>query len=57
MMDWEKAEEYLNKMIAEYAAIGSRGLLALQLTLLPLKNRFDSGERTVQLYDEIMECE
>lgn len=55
--DWDKAESYLNKTIAEYAAIGMPGRFALQLTLIPLKKRYDDGERTQELYDEIMECE
>ena len=57
MMDWNEAENYLNMLIAEYTAIGWPGIFGLQMTLLPLKKRFDSGERTQELYDAIMECE
>lgn len=56
-MDWERAEAWLNQMIAAYAALGPAGSFGLYLTLLPLKRRFDTGERTQALYDEIMECQ
>lgn len=55
--DWSKAEDYLNLLIAEYANLGFAGYFGLNLTLLPLKRRFDGGERTDELYKEIMECE
>ena len=45
-MDWERAESWLNKLIAEYVALGWAGSFGLRLTLLPLKQRFDAGERT-----------
>lgn len=54
---WKEAEDYLNMLIAEDTAIGLAGYFGLQLTLLPLKKRFDDGERTIELYDEIMNCE
>ena len=55
---WRPAVEHLNAVIAEYALlIATGGLLALCLTLLPLKKRYDAGERTPELYDEIMQCE
>lgn len=57
IMDWDKAENYLNMLIEEYKSIGCTGLFALSLTLIPLKNRLDKGERTESLYNEIMECE
>lgn len=57
MIDWKKAAVHLNMVIAEYCAIRASGTFALNLTLLPLKQRLDGGERTVELYTEIMECE
>jgi hypothetical protein len=54
---WEAVENYLNAMIAEYVAIGQFGVLGLQVTLLPLKKRLDAGERSEELYNEIMDCE
>ena len=56
-MDWGRAGNYLNMLIAEYAAIGWAGQFGLQLVLLPLKRRLDAGERTETLYHEIMQCE
>jgi len=55
--NWKKAESYLNMLIAEYVSIGVVGSFGLNLTLLPLKKRLDSGEKTQKLFDEIMECE
>ncbi len=37
IMDWDKAENYLNMLIEEYKSIGCTGLFALSLTLIPLK--------------------
>ena len=56
-MDWEKAEKYLNDMIQAYTEIGWAGMFGLTLTLKPLKARFDKGERTQELYDDIMDVE
>ena len=55
--DWKQAENTLNMWIEEYTNIGASGWFGLQLVLLPLKRRFDSGERTQELYDAIMSCE
>lgn len=55
-MDWKRAEMQLYTLIAEYADLGYTGLFGLYITLLPLKRRFDAGERTQELYDEIMQC-
>lgn len=55
--EWEEAEKHLNFFIAEYASIGFPGTFGLQGILIPLKKRFDSGERTRKLYEEIMEVE
>ena len=56
-MDWEKATNYLDTLIAEYVSLGWAGIFGLQMVLLPLKDRLENGERTEELYDEIMECE
>lgn len=56
-MDWEKAKNHLNEVIANYISIGWTGQLALNYNLLPLRERYNKGERTRQLYDDIMECE
>ena len=54
---WKEAENNLNFYISEYAAIGSSGMFGLYGVLVPLKNRFDKGERTKELYDEMMGLE
>lgn len=54
---WKEAINYLNMLIAEYASIGFAGSFGLNGVLIPLKKRFDKGERTKELYDEIMQCE
>jgi len=55
-MNWEEVRNYLNTLIAEYVALGPCGRFGLIATLLPLKCRLDSGERTEELYGEIMGC-
>lgn len=54
---WKEAIHYLNMVIAEYASIGWTGQFGLQGVLIPLKKRFDKGERTRELYDAIMKVE
>lgn len=57
-LDWQKAEDHLRFFMAEYAALpGGVGQFGLQLTLVPLFNRYQSGERTEELYNEMMEVE
>lgn len=55
--DWEKAVNHLNWMFAEYASIGWTGQFGIQGVLIPLKKRYDAGDRSVRLYDEIMALE
>ena len=55
--DWKKAIEHLDMLIVMYACIGFAGTFGLNGVLVPLKKRYDSGERTKELYDEIMQCE
>lgn len=55
--EWKKAIEYLNMLILEYTAIGPAGMFGLAGVLSPLKVRYEKGERTKELYDEIMACE
>lgn len=54
---WEKAKEHLQETRQRYAEIGASGIPALTLTLNPLLIRYEKGERTRELYDEIMESE
>ena len=55
--EWDKAKRYLEMLIVEYASIGFAGSFGLNGVLVPLRKRFEAGERTKALYDEIMECE
>ena len=55
-LDWEAAETHLRFYMAEYASF-PEGALALNLTLVPLFKRYQDGERTKSLYDEMMDCE
>ena len=54
-LNWEKAINYLNTLIDAYSSIGWCGLFGLG-TLTELKRRYENGERTEELYKEIMEC-
>jgi len=56
-MDWEKAGKYLQDMIEEYARIGAAGIPALCNVLFPYKRRLEAGERSRDLYDDIMAVE
>ena len=56
-MNWENAENHLKDIRQIYTEIGITGLPALQITINPLLIRFESGERTEELYDQIMELE
>lgn len=57
MLDWEKAESWLKEIENMYTEIGSAGYLALNCVIRPLRDRFNGGERTQELYDEIMTLE
>lgn len=54
MLDWDKAEQYLKRCEEAYTKIGSAGYFALNFVIKPLRDRFNNGERTVELYDAIM---
>lgn len=53
-MNWNEAEKYLYTMKQAYGEIGFAGTFGLSLTINPLVKRFESGERTEQLYEDIM---
>lgn len=53
---WKEAINYLNALIAEYVVVPT-GVIALRGILLPMKKRYDSGERSIELYNEIMASE
>lgn len=54
-MDWNKAEEHLKECEACYSEIGRAGQFVIQNYLLPLRERFNKGERTQELYDAIFD--
>lgn len=55
--EWGDAIAYLNNLIVEYVMLGATGQYALQAVLVPMKKRYDEGERTLELYEDIMNCE
>jgi len=57
MVDWCKAEEHLTACEKVYAVIESAGYLVLNYVIYPLRERLDKGERTEELYNEIMETQ
>lgn len=56
-MDWEKAESWLKSVEQMYTEIGSVGYFTLTAIIRPLRDRFNKGDRSQELYDEIMELE
>ena len=60
-MNWEKAKEHLDEITNRYKRLvglpGVNTSLALILVMYPLAFRYDSGERTQELYDEMLEVE
>jgi len=58
-LDWSVAEEHLGRHAIEYLALlgrpGINVMYVLTHQLAPICRRFSDGERTVELYDEIME--
>lgn len=58
-MDWEKCKTHFDEVFQEYKdLLGTPGVntsFAINLTFLPLSNRYNEGERTQELYDEMMD--
>jgi len=50
---WKEAEEKLKYIEAGYTEIGRAGMFALLMVISPLRERFNQGERTDDLWDEI----
>lgn len=50
---WKYAEEKLKSIESAYTEIGKAGLLALTFVISPLRERFNMGERTDKLWEEI----
>jgi len=53
-MNWEKAEKHLREVEAAYAAIGSNGFFGATFSIRPLRDRFNKGERSRELFDAIL---
>ena len=56
-MDWAGVEKYLEMLIELYKLIKCTDLYFYRGVLMPLKERLDGGERTMELYREIMSYE
>lgn len=54
MFDWNKAEAHLTACEKVYAGIDTAGYLVYNYVICPLRARFINGERSEQLYKEIM---
>lgn len=53
--DWEAAENAVNDILSKYAPSGYMGK-AIYPVLMPLKERLESGERTADLFNAIVEA-
>lgn len=53
---WKEAIDHLNRLIKVYFDMGEIGKIRLDLALIPLRDRLNSGERTEDLYEDIMDC-
>ena len=54
MFNWRKAEEHLTACEKEYSVIDTAGYLVLNYVIDPLRDRLRKGERSEELYREIM---
>lgn len=52
--DWELAEKLLKEAESAYTEIGSAGAICLTMFIMPCRDRFNKGERTMELFVEIM---
>jgi hypothetical protein len=55
MMDWDKAQAHLKEMTEAYQNIPMRSSWFGIGVLNGLRQRFDAGERTEELYQEILD--
>lgn len=56
-MDWGMAEGHLYDTKIAYESIGFAGSFALALTTNPLVKRYEDGERTIELYNDILDLQ
>lgn len=52
-INWKETEEYLIECEQAYAECGSAGRWAMTTVINPVRDRFNKGERTQELHDEI----
>ena len=55
--DWDRISKHLQDIKNEYASIGVSGNFGLIYTIIPLETRLAKGERSRELYEEIMALE
>lgn len=53
-MDWDTANKYLLDAEEIYSMVGASAIPVLTQVIMPCRRRYDSGERTEELYNEIM---
>lgn len=56
-VDWVEALTHLRTAEEIYASIGTAGMLSLVRVIAPLRDRYNAGERSKELYAEIMQIE
>ena len=57
-MDWDKAKQHFDKVCEQHEAVsGVNTSYALAFTFDPLADRYDDGERTQELYDNMIAVE
>lgn len=58
-LDWQRVQKHLEMIESEYNQLlgmpGVNVMLAINFVIQPLRGRFNRGERTAELYREIME--
>ena len=54
-LEWGKDENHLKRCEEAYTEIGSSGRFALIYVITPCRDRFNKGERSQELYDDINE--
>ena len=53
-LDFNIAIKHLEECESSYTKIGTSGYFCLTYVIRPLRDRVNNGERTKELYDEIM---
>jgi len=58
IMDWDKAKEHFDYVRKQYqdleGVVGVNTTLALRITFDPLAKRYNSGERSEELYNDML---